>query len=137
MQKKKIIGIFVCMLILIPVLSSTVTAEEPVLEINIRARPTIFFGAIIIEEIKNIGDADAIDVNVTTRLKHPILKFLDFIDNDTVNIIKAGETERKFIGLSWIGRFEYTITASIQGGATVTKTVKGFCFGRFIFLFPD
>ena len=137
MQKKKIIGIFVCMLILIPVLSSTVTAEEPVLEINIRARSTIFFGAIIIEEIKNIGDADAINVNYSWRLKHPLFKIVDMTDNDTINIIETGETFKQTIGLSWIGRFEYTVTASIRGGATFTKKVKGFCFGRFIFLFPD
>jgi len=137
MQKKKVIGIFVCMLIFIPVLSSTVTAEEPVLEINIRARSTIIFGATLIREIRNIGDADAVNISVTTRLKHPIFKILDFGHNDTIDLIKVGKTKIQTSGISWIGRFEYTVTASIQDGATVTKTVKGFAFRRIIFLFPE
>jgi hypothetical protein len=137
MQKKKVIGMFVCMLILIPVLSSTVTAEEPVLEINIDGRSRIFGGALLIVRIKNIGDADAININFSTRLKHPIFKILDFTHNDTRDIIKAGETKMNILGLSWIGRFEYTVTASIQDGASFTKTVNGFAFRRFIFLFPD
>ena len=137
MQKKKIIGMFVCMLILIPVLSSTVTAEEPVLEIYIRGRSSFIFGAVIIVEIKNIGDADAININFSTMLKHPIFKILDFTHNDTRDIIKAGETKYDILGLSWIGRFEFTVTLSIQDGASFTKTVKGFCFRRIIFIFPD
>ncbi|MHA2390251.1 MAG: hypothetical protein ACXACW_16135 [Candidatus Hodarchaeales archaeon] len=136
-MSKKIIGMFICMLILIPVLSSTVTAEEPVLEINIRARSTILFGATLIREIRNIGDADAVNVSVTTRLKHPIFKILDFTSNKTIDIIEAGKTIILTIGLSWIGRFEFTVTASIQDGASVTKTVRGFCFRRIILLFPD
>ena len=137
-MRKKIIGLFVFMLFLIPILSSTVTAtQEPILEINIRARPSIFFGALVIREIKNIGDADAINVTICFRLKHPIFKILDFSHNKTINIIKAGETRRQDATVSWIGRFELTVTASIQDGASVTKTVKGFCLGRFIFIFPN
>ena len=136
-MSKKTIGIFVCMLILIPVLSSTVTAEEPVLEIKIRVRPSILSGALVIREIKNIGDADAVNVTYSRRIKHPIFKILDLTSNYTIDIIKAGETIKTVSMLSWIGRFEYTVTASISGGTPVTKIVKGFCFRRLIFLFPD
>lgn len=137
-MRKKIIGFFVCMLLLIPVLSSTVTAsQEPILEIKVDGRSSIFFGAALIVRIKNIGDADAININYSTRLKHPIFKILDFKFNDTIDIIKAGETKMDILGPSWIGRFEFTVTLSIQDGASVTKTVKGFAFRRFIFIFPE
>ena len=137
-MRKKIIGLFVFMLLLIPVLSSTVTAnQEPILEINVHGRSRILGSALLIVRIKNIGDADAININITTRLKHPIFKILDFTLNDTRDIIKAGETKMEILGLSWIGRFEFNVTLSIQNGASFTKTVKGFCFRRIIFIFPD
>lgn len=138
---RKIIGIFICMLLLIPVLSSTVIAsQEPILEIGkIRGRSTFLRGAIVIIEIKNTGDADAYDVTWSLDIKHPIFKILNFTDdfNLTIDIIKAGNTVKKAAMLSWIGRFEITVTACVPGGNPVTKTVNGVSIFSFILIFPE
>jgi hypothetical protein len=138
---KKAFGIFVIMLLLVPILSSTVTAgEEPLLEIlKIRGRSTIIWGAVVIIKIKNTGDSDAHDVTWSFEIKHPLFKMLKInssIANSTIDIIKAGRTAIKTIGLSWIGRFEFTVTACEYGGESTSKTVKGFSLFNFIIIFP-
>ena len=136
---KKIFGIFICMLLLIPVLSSTVTAsQEPKLEIGkIRGRSTLILGALVIVEIKNTGDVDAQDVTWNFNVKHPIFKKLDFMFDDTIDMIKAGDTLEKTVMLSWIGRLKITVTACVPGGDPVTKTVNGFSIFGFILIFPE
>lgn len=140
-MNRKMFGFFIFILLLTPVLSSTVVASQgPVLEIvKIRSRPTIIWGAVVIIKIKNTGDSDAHDVKWIVNLKHPIFKILDFNTsgmNSTINVIKAGRTAIKTIGISWIGRFEMTVTACASGGKPTSKTVKGFSIFRFILIFP-
>jgi len=139
---RKTFGIFVIMLFFVPVLFSTVAAgQEPVLEIvKIRGRSTIIWGAVIIIKIKNIGDSNAYDVKWSLNLKHPIFKILDINTsgmNSTINVIKAGRTAIKTIGISWIGRFEMTVTACASGEEPTSKTVKGFSIFSFILIFPE
>ncbi len=136
---RKIIGFFIFIILLIPVLSSTVIAsQEPILEIGkIHGRSTFLLGPIVIIEIKNTGDADAYNVTWSFGIKHPIFKILNFTGDFTIDIIKAGDTVIKTAGLSWIGRFEITVTACIPDGNLVSKTVKGFSFFYFILIFPD
>ncbi|KYK29252.1 hypothetical protein AYK20_06075 [Thermoplasmatales archaeon SG8-52-1] len=135
---KKIIGIFICMLLMIPVLSTTVIANpEPIIEIgDIRGRTTLFYGAILIFEIKNSGDADAKDVIWNFAIKHPIIKKFNLSHDFTIDLIKAGDIKKLTVGLSWWGRFELTITAYIPGGTPVSKTVNGFSIFIFIIIFP-
>lgn len=144
-MKKKLVGIFVFMLLLFPILSSTVTAsQEPVLEIGkIRALPypflRLFRGSIIVIVIKNIGDADALNVTWSFDVKHPIFEILNLTGgfNFTIDIIKAGCTKIRTVGLDWIGRFEITVKAYLPDGNVVSKTVNGFSTFRHILIFPD
>ncbi len=135
---KKIIGIFICILLLIPILSSTVIAsQEPILEIEIRGRSTFLQGAILIIEITNAGDVDAYNVTCIDRTKHPIFKILDISFNNTFDVIKAGETIKITSLLSWIGRIEIIVTVNFLGGEPITKTVYGFSIFSFILIFPN
>jgi hypothetical protein len=138
-MNKKIVGFLMCMLLLIPVLSSTVIAnQEPKIEIGkIRGRSRFIFGGILIIEIKNIGDADAQNVTYSIRTKHPIFKILDLTLEDTIDMIKAGDTKELTPMLSWIGRFKITVTACVPGGDPVTKTVNGFSILGIIIIFPE
>jgi len=138
---RKAYGLFVIMLLLVPILSSTVTAgQEPTLEIvKIRGRSTIILGAVIFIKIKNTGDTDAYDVKWSFEIKHPVFKILDLNTssmNSTINKIKAGRTAIKSIGLSWIGRFDMTVTVCVPEGEPVSKTVKGFSLFNFIIILP-
>ncbi|KYK23721.1 hypothetical protein AYK21_02255 [Thermoplasmatales archaeon SG8-52-2] len=142
---KKIIGFLICMLLLFPILSSSVTAnQEPVLEIGkIRAIPLPFFRVfrcpIIVIRIKNIGNADAQNVTWSFGIKHPLIEILNITTgfNLTINKIKAGYTKIRTIGLDWIGRFEITVKARLPDGYQVSKTVKGFSTFRHTIIFPD
>jgi len=144
-MKKKIVGIFFCMLLLFPILSSPVIAsQEPVLEIGkIRAVPLPFFrvfrSPIIVIRIKNTGDADAQNVTWSFGIKHPLIEMLNITTgfNLTINKIKAGYTKIRTIGLDWFGRFEITVKARLPNGNQVSKTVKGFSTLRHTIIFPD
>ena len=138
-MSKKIIVFFIFMLLLIPILSSTVTAsQEPKIEIGkIRGRSRFLRGAIVIIEIKNTGDADALNVAYSSRIKHPLFELLDFTFNDTIDIIKAGDTIKIASMLSWIGRFEITVIAGVPGEEPDTKTSNGFSIFSFIIIFPS
>ncbi len=144
-MSKKIVGFFICMLLLFPILSSTVTAsQEPVLEIGkISALPFPFLrlirGSVIVIIIKNNGDADAINVTWSFDIKHPIFEILNLTGgfNLTIDKIKAGCTKIKTIGLDWIGRFEITVKAWLPDGDKVSKTVKGFSTIRHTLIFPN
>jgi len=144
-MSKKILGFFICMLLLFHILSSTVTAsQEPVLEIGkIRALPHPFLGffrgSIIVIILKNTGDADALNVTWSFDIKHPIFEFLNLTGgfNFTIDKIKAGCMKIKTVGLDWIGRFEITVKAWLPDGNRVSKTVKGFSTFRHTLIFPD
>lgn len=144
-MSKKIVGFFICMLLLFPILSSTVTAsQEPVLAIGkIRALPWGFFrifrSSIIIIKIKNTGDVDALNVTWSFDIKHPIFKMLNLTGgfNFTIDKIKAGCTKIRTIGLDWIGRFEITVKAWLPDGQRVSKTINGFSTFRYTLIFPD
>ncbi len=90
-MKRKIIGTLVCMLVLLPVLSITATAEgEPDIQIGrirainrllFRKMPTVLIGII------NEGEANASDVIVSINVKHRLFRILDFTFNDTIELI--------------------------------------------------
>jgi len=139
---RKALVIIAIMLLLIPgIFSTTVAGQEPVLDIvKIRSRSTIIWGAVVIIKIKNTGESDAYDVKWSFEIKHPIFKILDLNTscmNSTIDNIKAGRTAIKTIGLSWIGRFDITITVCASQGEPVSKTVKGFSLFNFIIIYPE
>jgi hypothetical protein len=141
-MNRKIIGIFIFTLLLIPILSSTsIASQEPIIEIGrIRGRSRLIRMAVLLIEIKNTGDVDAFNVSLYLGIKHPIFKILNITiggENLTIDIIKAGTTKELDLGLSWIGRFELTVKAWISEGVPVTKTVKGFSIFGFIVIFPE
>jgi hypothetical protein len=137
-MKKKIVATLACTLILIPIFSITSSANlGPELDVNITARTTLLFGALLITEIENVGDIDVHNVVVTTTLKHPLIKKFNFPIEETIGKISQGETYKVSWQLSWIGRFEFTLSASLPEGYSTTKTVRGFVLGRFIILFPQ
>lgn len=78
-------------------------------------------------------------MNVTWNfnIKHPLFKILDFTFEDTIDMIKVGDTIELTSGLSWIGRLKITVTACVPGGEPVTKTVNGFSIFSFIVIFPE
>ena len=143
MNKKIITGTFVFMLISVPILSLTATADqEPELEIGKisgHRRSLYFFGPSVVVEIKNAGDVDATDVTWSFRIKHPRFEKLDITGEYIIDNISAGESFKEIATLSWIGRFEITVTASVSGGNTVEKTVHGYSFGlgRFFRIFSE
>lgn len=136
---RKIFGILIFIMLLLPVSSSTVVAVKgPVLEIvDIYGRTKIFRGATVVIEIKNIGDEDAYNVTWNLCIKHPIIKKLNISTDDfTIDLIHVGDIVKETVGLSWIGRFELTVKVYVLNGNSVSKTVRGFQIFSLILIFP-
>ena len=132
-MKQKIIGILFCMLVILPALSVTTTADdEPEIEIGkIKAINRIFRMPTVLIVIKNEGTVNATDVNVSVNVKHRRFEKLDFTINETIESIPADGRAFVTFSLSWFGAIEMTVTAD-----TDTETVNGrVFFGRILILF--
>lgn len=131
-MKKKIIGIFVCMLLVVPVLSVTVTADdEPELEIEIR-----WDNKSLTAFIKNVGDGDAYDVNWSFDIEGGFLGFVNYHIGGIIDILPANsETSvENSLFLFGFGPIEITITIGASNVETMTDTFRGIIVGRVIIL---
>lgn len=132
---KKIIGIFVCMLMVIPVLSTTALAD-PGPEFEIDYSP--FYIGNIWFDVTNVGDADAINVEW-------MIDFKVIIDspslpppwNGTIEHLSVGETERIATYGGFVFGFgikDITIKLKADNAEEVTVTAKGIFFGPIIII---
>ena len=126
-MKQKIIGIFICSLILIPVLSVT-SAGSNSTELEIR---TIDEGLLvgIAALIENIGEVEAENVEWSIQFKSGnILLPFEGLKKGSFESIPAGEINSIFSGpVFGIGLFrpaEVTVTVSASNAETVEKTVR-------------
>ena len=82
--------------------------------------------------IKNIGDADAVDVEWIISL-NGVWIFLGRESFDTISCIPAGDdTMVKSDFIFGIGKTKIIVTADSPGATSVTKTVNGFVLGPFV-----
>ena len=130
-MKKKIAGIFVCMLILVPVLSVTSAANQTA-ELEIRAVDEgLLVGIAAL--IENIGDNDAEDVEWSIEFKSgTILLPFGGIRKGSFNNIPAGERKSIFsgpvFGIGFLRPVEVTVTVSASNADTVEESVSVLVF---------
>ena len=129
-MKKKIIGIFLCMLIFVPVFSATVTASQgPILELD-----EIHGGMGLSTSVMNTGEVNATDIIWTIEFKKafPILGKAFMVKGeytaDLILNIPPGESEEIEVGrlpfdLMGFGLFRVTVSAWSPHANLVKKTV--------------
>jgi hypothetical protein len=131
-MKKKLVGILFCMLLVVPVLSVTVVADdEPELEIEIRWNKKSLTAFI-----RNVGDGDAYGVNWSFDIEGGFLGFVDYHIGGVIEILPAGsETSvENSLFLFGLGPIMITISIGASNAETMTETFRGIIVGRFIIL---
>ena len=123
-MKKKLIVIFVCMLIVIPVFSTTIAAN-PGAELDIEIVTGFYTGAII----KNIGDEDAYNVNWCISVKGGMLNLVLVSEEGTINVLPhsdlIGTAVRLRQPVLGFGLVEITVTAIGENAELVTEKIDG------------
>ena len=133
-MKKKIIGIFVCMLLLIPVLSMSVVADPGAkLNIQIFGGLPFFFGLRNVGgAIGNIGDDIAHNVSYNFTMKGGFNDLIDYSFEDYFgNIPPNGSVGIATDAVNGFGLVTITLSATSSNAGNVTKTRKGFQIGYF------
>ena len=132
---KKIIGILLCMLMVLPVLSTSVTADisndQTELTVNFfgsfRLLATRTFGVVI----KNIGDTTAQNLYYTISVKGGFDKSIDFTDEGTIEDIEPlsgwGLGFGGFIKGFGFVRIEFSLTCS--NADDISRSITGFQLG--------
>ena len=138
-MKTKLIGIIICMLFLVPAVStSTIAYQESDLEIKIYRPHEYIFRSILYIEIRNNGEDDEHDITWNLSVKHLWFNFLKLpLLEDTIDLIKAGESEVISVSFAWLGFVKITATANVPFGEQVSKRVIGFGLFHYLFIFPD
>ena len=134
-MKKKILGIFICMLMTIPVFSLT-TAADPITELEISiagSLPLPIYFNNMRGVIGNIGDEVAYNINYTIDIQGGFNGGINYTITGDTNAIPPHEGKRILIRNfdRGVGPVMVTMTASAMNAETVTTTVKGFqirCF---------
>jgi hypothetical protein len=130
MKKKIMIGLIVCMLTFMPVLSMTAVADSgPRLEIVMKC------GLGINTAIKNTGDAIADTVSQEMFVKGGIVR-KDFCVHYAIGNIDPGVQKSVIVfgrqgicGLPRFGAIDITINTSAKNAEPVTTTVHAFALG--------
>jgi len=121
------------MLILLPIVSTTISAEESNIQIEtIKAINGISWRRTpgVLVQITNEGDANASDATISINVKHGLFRKINFTMEKNIDLIPAGEKAFMYFGLSWIGRIQITITTDDD-----TETVRGrVILGRILIL---
>ena len=131
-MKKKLIGILFCMLLVVPVLSVTVVAdEEPELEIEIR-----WDTKSLTAFIRNIGYGDAYDVNWSFDIEGGVFGFVDYHIGCVIGLLPAGSgtSVENSLFLFGFGQIEITVSIGASNAETMTDTFRGIIIGRYILL---
>jgi len=139
-MKKKLLGILVCMLMIIPALATTVTANpEP--EFKIRA---VDEGLIvgIISLVENNGDTAAEDVEWSIKFESgTILLPLGGVKSGSFKNLPAGESKSIFsgpvFGMGILQPAKVTITVSASNADTVEESVNVIIFLFYTFVLKD
>jgi hypothetical protein len=135
---KKIVGIFVCMLLITTVLPvsgtvslekssipSTVSSQQPILEVEIETHNGIFVVPI---HVRNIGDQPAHNVTIsdTSFEGNVVFNHRDFPVDDE---LLPGESSWSAVGI-FLGfrKFTVTITVSCDEGVSDTVSANGIAF---------
>lgn len=131
-MKRKIIGIFVCMLMLVPFLS-TMTAADPGPELKVEA----FCGSILTGISRaggvacNGGDGTISDIQVTLTITGGFDGSIDETYQDTTpdELGKDGAIVFLTSGAQGFGPVTITFTATSSNAGEATATIKGFQLG--------
>ena len=136
-MKKKILGIFIFMLIVIPILAQMAIADqETELDIEIVGGRKIRRKIYLI--IRNIGNATAWNPYMEWRIDGGWIIGPRGYPFKMHSSMPPGveETYMCFVPGRGLGRIEIIVTAYAANADTVNATVNGFIFGRFLIL-PD
>ena len=133
-MKKKVIGILLCLLVIVPVLSVTAGAEQgPELEIG-EIRGGILYNTV---EIKNVGDADASDVKCWVNQSGGLF---GLSMNNCLRGFQLASGHSEIVdhpvGFAF-GTITITVTAFIPGENLVSKTVNAFVIGIFVIILSE
>ena len=143
-MKNKLVGIFVCMLMVATVLpvsgtvllekssiSSTVSSQQPILEVEIETHNGIFVVPI---RVRNIGDQPAHNVTISdTSLEgNVVFNHRDYIVDDE---LLPGELGFSSVGIFFgFRKFTATITVSCDEGVSNTVSANGFALFIWCFI---
>ena len=131
-MKRKIIGIFVCMLMLVPALSTTAIAD-PGPELKVEA-----FGGSILTGISraggvvcNGGDGTINDITITLTITGGFDGSIDETYQDTTSDELDKDSTITFLtsGAQGFGPVTITFTATSSNAGEATATIKGFQLG--------
>ncbi len=131
-MKRKIIGIFVCMLLLVPVISTTAVAD-PGPELKVEA----FCGSILTGisraggVICNGGDGTINDITITLTITGGFDGSIDETYQDTTPDELDKDSTITFLtsGTQGFGPVTITFTATSSNAGEATSTIKGFQLG--------
>ena len=136
-MEKKIVGILVCIIMLIPVLSTTTTAAQTTeLKIGTVDEGLLVGIAVLIE---NIGENDAENVQWSIEFEEgTILLPLGGTKRGSFDIISAGERESIFsgpvFGIGLLRPALVTVTVSASNAETVEESVSVMVFLFYTFV---
>jgi len=136
-MKIKIVGLFVCMLLILPVFSLTAIADPgPQLEINIAGSlPLPYFSNVVGGVIGNIGDAPAYNITYHMTLEGGFNGAIyNSIAGNTSEILPGNGFGATLMYTYGFGLVTITMTASASNAKTVTGTAKGFQIGSFTWI---
>lgn len=145
-MKKKTIGLLICILIIIPVFSTTVSADQGAeLEIDIsdafESKNFIvrYFHGV---QIENVGDETATHIAVNFRVTggifskiRELLKIRDFWEYGCGKIEPGEKTYCPIhLNLLYLGNIELTAEVWAENAEPVTETINGFSSFAFIWV---
>jgi len=124
---RKIIEILVCMLLITPIFSMSVTADpSPKFNINIRG------GAGVNVEVTNSGDEPAYNYVVECSVKGGLFDRIDKVFSKGGDVLTQYGLHLQRALVAGIGIVSITTTVSAENAAPFTVTAVGIAFGPFI-----
>jgi len=131
-MKTRLVGIFVCMLLVVPCLSMTVVAD-PELEISIYGGfPVIFKMGNVGGAIVNVGDATTHNVSYNVVITGGFQDSINYAFNGTgYNISPGNALGVSTNAIEGFGPVEITIAVSSSDAGSVNETAQGFQIGGF------
>jgi hypothetical protein len=113
--------------LILATLAEMALQPRPVLEIS-----SIAGGLGITTKVKNVGEVDASDVNVTISVTGGLLGLLDVSSTNGVDVLPPLDSFQSKATLFRIGNIAIGVTAEASNADQVTKHATGFLIGPFV-----
>ena len=136
-MKIKLMRILVCMLLILPIFSST-TVADPGSELKIHivgSLPLPYYSIVVGGVIANIGDTPAYNISYKMTIRGGIRNTIDETNEGYEKEILPGNALGIGIANTYgFGPVVITVTASSSNTETATATAKGFQIGGFTWI---